>query len=51
MAFSDIHANFLVNLGGGVYEEAITLIGEARKAVFERFGIRLELEIEIVCKS
>jgi UDP-N-acetylmuramate dehydrogenase len=48
MAFSDMHANFLVNLGGGIYEEAITLIDEARRAVFEKFGIRLELEIEIV---
>ncbi|MDR2081183.1 MAG: UDP-N-acetylmuramate dehydrogenase, partial [Campylobacteraceae bacterium] len=47
-AFSDMHANFLVNLGGGVYEEAVTLINEAKKAVFEKFGVRLELEIEII---
>jgi UDP-N-acetylmuramate dehydrogenase len=48
MAFSDMHANFLVNLGGGIYEEAIALISEAKEAVFEKFGIKLELEIEIV---
>jgi UDP-N-acetylmuramate dehydrogenase len=48
MAFSDVHANFLVNLGSGVYEEAITLIDEAKRIVFERFGIKLEIEIEIV---
>ncbi|MDR1615326.1 MAG: UDP-N-acetylmuramate dehydrogenase [Campylobacteraceae bacterium] len=51
MAFSDIHANFLVNLGGGTYEEAITLITAAHKAVFEKFGIKLELEIKIVSKT
>jgi UDP-N-acetylmuramate dehydrogenase len=50
MAFSGIHANFLVNLGGGTYEEAITLINEAKKSVFEQFGIELELEIEIVAR-
>ncbi|MDR2100864.1 MAG: UDP-N-acetylmuramate dehydrogenase [Campylobacteraceae bacterium] len=48
MAFSDVHANFLVNFGGGVYEDAITLINEARDAVLKKFGINLELEIEIV---
>jgi UDP-N-acetylmuramate dehydrogenase len=48
MAFSEAHANFLVNLGGGVYEEAISLIKSAREAVLEKFGVRLELEIEIV---
>jgi UDP-N-acetylmuramate dehydrogenase len=48
MAFSDVHANFLINLGGGIYKEAVTLIDEAKRAVFERFGIKLELEIEIV---
>ncbi|MFV0481075.1 MAG: UDP-N-acetylmuramate dehydrogenase [Campylobacteraceae bacterium] len=48
MAFSDVHANFLVNLGSGKYEDALTLIDEAQKRVFEEFGIRLELEIKIV---
>ncbi|MDR3346139.1 MAG: UDP-N-acetylmuramate dehydrogenase [Campylobacteraceae bacterium] len=48
MAFSDVHANFLINLGGGTFEEAITLIKAAQKAVFEHFGIELELEIKIV---
>jgi UDP-N-acetylmuramate dehydrogenase len=40
----------LVNLGGGTYEGAITLINEAKKSVFEQFGIELELEIEIVAR-
>jgi UDP-N-acetylmuramate dehydrogenase len=48
MAFSKTHANFLVNLGGGTYEEAITLIEYAQKKVLEDFGIHLELEIQIL---
>jgi len=48
MAWSDIHANFLVNLGGGTFDEAITLIELAKKRVFDRFGIKLELELKII---
>jgi len=48
MAFSQSHANFLVNLGGGTYKEAITLIEEAKRRVLEEFGICLELEIKIL---
>jgi UDP-N-acetylmuramate dehydrogenase len=45
MMFSDVHANFLVNLGGGTYEEAITLIETVKETVLTRFGVRLEEEI------
>lgn len=48
VAFSDIHANFLVNCGGGTFEDAIALIQEAKDEVFKKFGINLELEIQIV---
>lgn len=48
MAFSAQHANFLVNLGGGTYEEAVTLIQEAKEAVVAKTGISLELEIKIL---
>ncbi|MDR0407730.1 MAG: UDP-N-acetylmuramate dehydrogenase [Campylobacteraceae bacterium] len=48
VAFSDVHSNFLVNLGGGTYDDAITLIKEAQKAVLEKFDVKLELEIKIV---
>ncbi|MDR1461322.1 MAG: UDP-N-acetylmuramate dehydrogenase [Campylobacteraceae bacterium] len=48
MAFSDIHANFLINLGGGTYDDAMNLIKEAQKAVLEKFGIKLELEIKVI---
>lgn len=48
MAFSDIHANFLVNTGKGTSTEALELIDRAREAVKEQFGIILDLEVIIL---
>jgi UDP-N-acetylmuramate dehydrogenase len=48
MAFSSQHANFLVNIGGGTYDEAIKLINLAQLSVKEKFNVTLELEIVIV---
>ncbi|MEA2017135.1 MAG: UDP-N-acetylmuramate dehydrogenase [Campylobacterota bacterium] len=48
MAFSEEHANFLVNIGGGTFDEAIKLINLAKAEVKKEFDIELELEIEIV---
>lgn len=46
--FSEVHANFLINYGGGIYDEAITLINLAKKRIFEEFGINLVEEVVIV---
>ena len=48
MGFSSIHANFLVNLGGGTFDEAKKLIQLAKKKVKDEFHIDLELEIDII---
>lgn len=48
MAFSNIHANFLINLGGGTYKEAMELIDLAKSKVLESFQIKLETEIIIL---
>ena len=48
MSFSKDHANFLINLGDGTFDEAMQLINLAQKKVKEKFAINLELEIEIV---
>lgn len=48
MEFSAMHANFLVNRGGGTGSEAFELIGAARAAVREKFGQELELEVRVV---
>jgi UDP-N-acetylmuramate dehydrogenase len=47
MAFSDIHANFLVNLGQGCYEDAIYLINEAKSRIKDKFNIEIQEEIVI----
>jgi len=48
MEFSNEHANFLVNQGNGKFEEAIELIQEAQKRVYEEFNIWLECEIIVL---
>ena len=48
MGWSEVHANFLVNYGGGTYEEAISLIQEAERKVLWEFGISLKREIVIL---
>ena len=42
------HANFFVNLGGASADDVITLINTARETVWQKFGVKLELEIEII---
>ena len=48
MGFAQEHANFLVNLGNGTFEEAIKLIDIAKRRVFESSGIELECEVQII---
>lgn len=42
------HANFIVNLGTATADDVRGLVEEVREAVEARFGVRLELEIELV---
>ncbi len=48
MAFSNIHANFMVNLGEGSFEDAIALMELAKEKVYAKFKIRLENEVAII---
>jgi len=48
MQWSDVHANFLVNLGGGTFEEAKFLIDLAKEKVLATFGISLQEEIKVL---
>ena len=48
MAWSEVHSNFLVNLGGGTFEDAKYLIELAKKKVLARFNIALQEEIKIL---
>lgn len=48
MAFSEVHANFLVNYGGGTFKDALYLIQEAQRRVQDQFGIQLQCEVVIL---
>ena len=45
---SPVHANFFVNLGGASATDIYSLICLAREQVSQKFGVTLELEIELV---
>ena len=48
MQWSEVHANFLVNHGGGTFEEAKYLIDLVKEKVLEKFGIELREEVQIL---
>jgi UDP-N-acetylmuramate dehydrogenase len=45
---SSLHANFFVNLGDGRAADVLALIRQAQAAVLHQFGVKLELEVELV---
>jgi UDP-N-acetylmuramate dehydrogenase len=46
--WSEVHANFVVNLGGARAREVLALVNLARARVKDRFGISLETEVRLV---
>jgi len=48
MQWSNVHANFLVNLGEGTFEDAKYLIDLAKEKIFKKFNILLQEEIKIL---
>jgi len=44
---SDLHANFILNVGGATFKDVLALIELARQRVKEVFGYQLELEVEL----
>ncbi len=48
VAFSDLHANFLVNLGRASFHDVLKILEEAKRRVYEAFGIILEEEVRLV---
>jgi UDP-N-acetylmuramate dehydrogenase len=45
--WSDVHANFVVNLGGATARDVLALVRLAQERVRERFGVRLETEVRL----
>jgi len=48
MQWSELHANFLVNLGEGTFEDAKYLSDLAKEKVFKKFNIMLKEEIKLL---
>lgn len=48
MQWSEVHANFLVNLGGGSFEDAKFLIELAKEKIYKKFQVALKEEIKIL---
>jgi UDP-N-acetylmuramate dehydrogenase len=44
---SQMHANYIVNLGGASADDVLRLIELARSQVLRQFGVELELEIQV----
>ena len=45
---SEVHGNFMVNLGGATARDVLSLIAEVQKAILERTGIELALELNVI---
>ncbi len=45
---SELHANFFMNLGEAQASDIYRLIQLARETVADKFGVQLELEIELL---
>ncbi len=45
---SDVHANFLVNRGGAKSEDFVALADRIKTAVYDRFGVKLQEEVQLV---
>jgi UDP-N-acetylmuramate dehydrogenase len=45
---SPLHANFINNVGGATARDVATLLARVRRAVLERCGVELQLEVHLV---
>lgn len=50
VAFSEVHANFLINVDRGTFQDVLKIIQVAKRRVLETFGIELEEEVVLVGK-
>ena len=45
---SEVHANFIVNTGGASALDVTTLLARVRRAIGDKFGVDLQLEVHLV---
>ncbi|NBD25529.1 UDP-N-acetylmuramate dehydrogenase [Paenibacillus glycinis] len=50
-SFSKIHANFIMNQGGGTFSDVLDLMEQAYYRVQEKFGVKLRPEVKILADS
>ncbi len=51
VGFSTVHANFMVNYGEAKVEDVKRLIIEAKRRVYEEYGVKLEEEVKVIESS
>jgi UDP-N-acetylenolpyruvoylglucosamine reductase len=47
-SFSEKHANFIVNHGDATTADVVAVMAEGRRRVYERFGVELEPEVQVL---
>ncbi|TXC92049.1 UDP-N-acetylmuramate dehydrogenase [Metabacillus litoralis] len=45
---SDMHGNFIVNAGEATAQDVLDLIDFVKKSIFDKYGIKMETEVEII---
>lgn len=45
---SDLHAGFIINIGNATAEDVLKLVDYVTKTVYNKFGKKIELEIEVI---
>ncbi|CUS76800.1 UDP-N-acetylenolpyruvoylglucosamine reductase [Candidatus Kryptonium thompsonii] len=45
---SEKHANFIINKGNATASDVLELIKLAQRKVYEKFGVKLELEVRLI---
>ncbi|MCE2452552.1 MAG: UDP-N-acetylenolpyruvoylglucosamine reductase, partial [Nitrospinae bacterium] len=45
---SEVHGNFMVNLGGATAADVLALIDEVKRAILEQKGVELVLELNVI---
>jgi UDP-N-acetylmuramate dehydrogenase len=45
---SELHGNFIINIGGALAKDVLTLINMIEEKIYTQFNIKLEMEIKII---
>lgn len=51
MMFSSLHSNFIINIGDGTFNDFYSLINYAKKVIYQKYGFKPNLEIEVIYEN